>query len=79
MERTELINKPGDEYNAPQRWWRVRFHKVQLKCPNCHQWFKLGDDFKIDDDGVCDSVVYHVCDNDREGWVVLPQLVGWNK
>lgn len=79
MERTVLRNIPGDEYNAPQRWWRRRLGRTQLMCPKCFSWFTLGKDFKIDREGNVNSVVYHVCEDDKNGWVVLPQLEGYNR
>lgn len=82
MERTEIINVIGTEAEEAQRNWRVRMRKVQLLCPKCFVWFTLDKkQFKIDADGNVNDVVYHVCDagddDDHDGWVVLPQLVGW--
>jgi hypothetical protein len=79
MERTQIINTIGDEDTDGQINWRRRFGRPQLLCPKCYQWFSLGRDFKIDDQGNVDAVVYHVCDDDASGWVVLPQLVGWGQ
>lgn len=84
MERTVLSNlvehdEDGEAYRVET--WRKRMGIVQLNCPRCYRWFKLGKDFKVDKEGNVDSVVYHVCDagdeNDSEGWVVLPKLEGW--
>jgi hypothetical protein len=70
------------ENNEDGRTWRNRFGKVQLKCPYCFKWFTLGSEFKIDDDGNVDQVIYHICESDnapadRLGWVVAVQLKGW--
>lgn len=79
MERTVLANIPGTEDSDPVITWRRRFGgRIQLLCPKCYSWFTLGKDFTIDSDGNVDSTVYHVCDDDKTGWVVLPKLEPWN-
>jgi hypothetical protein len=76
VQRTLIINEP-DNIN-----WRRIHGKLQLLCPKCGEWFELGGDFDVDDEGNVSDVAYHPCANDygddEDGWVVLAQLDGWN-
>ena len=63
--------------------WRIRRHKVQLRCPKCDRFFDLPKDIPIDENGYCFDTVYHFCEDIYEGeennagYTVLAHLVGW--
>jgi hypothetical protein len=75
----------GDDDEETIINWRVKHHRVQLRCPKCDQFFDIPKDCKIDHDGYASSSVYHFCNDfyddeeNNEGWVCLPQLVGYNE
>lgn len=81
MNWTELENVVNED--TRMIWWRVKFRKVQLRCPKCDRFFTIPKDVKINDQGYASDVIYHFCDDiypeeeNNDGWTVLAHLVGW--
>ena len=81
MNYTELENIVDEDSRII--WWRIKRRKVELRCPKCDRFFNPPKDVKFDKDGYASDIIYHFCDDiyddeeNNEGWVVCPHLVGW--
>ena len=83
MNYTDLENIVDED--TRMIWWRVKHRHVELQCPKCFRFFKVPKEIRFDDNGYALGQIYHFCDDiypeeeNNEGWVVLPHLVGWSK
>lgn len=53
---------------------------VQILCPLCFEWFRLGPDFHITPSGLIKENVHHICESekDNKGWVFAGTLEDWD-